>query len=157
MAFIQSTHIEQLSPSLLNQSESSPCYLYKKKESFNSGNGKHFRGKLGSAESLKTHDRCFIFQVHFGSVLQHLSVFYTSGNVNKWLPLQISATAATDKTYWSWRFLESEKCGTCISITSDDLLNNLYWSRDKTLTHKEVCTGYISKQMWAIIIFQTGL
>lgn len=56
--------------------------LFEKKESFNSGNGKHFRGKLGSAESLKTFDRCFIFQVHFGSVLQHLSLFYTSGSGN---------------------------------------------------------------------------
>lgn len=73
--------------------------LFRKRERLKSGNGKHSRGKLGSAESLKTFDRCFIFQVHFGSALQHLSVFYTSGNVNKWLPLQITATATTDKTY----------------------------------------------------------
>lgn len=41
----------------------------------------------------------FHFQVHFGPALQHLLMFYTSGNVNKWLPLQKAATAATDKAY----------------------------------------------------------
>ena len=36
----------------------------------------------------------------------HLSEFYTSGNVNKWLLLQITTTAASEKTDWLWRLLE---------------------------------------------------
>lgn len=63
---------------------------------FNIRSKKYFSGKLRCAESF---NRCFIFQMYFGSALKQLSVFYTSGNVNNYLPL-----LPLINFYWPWCF-----------------------------------------------------